>query len=464
MRLYIGAEELGISGILAVVAAGLIIRFDRTGVGPNVARTNIVSTSVWSVLSFSLNGAVFILLGMQLPGAMRASWSDPTVNNTMLLLTILLVTAIVIVMRFLWIALMLRLARDVNTGQRRKMTADRWRSAAVMTFGGPKGTITLSLMFTIPYYIASGVNFPMRNELIFIASGVIILTLLLANFLLPLLAPARNRDTTKAELVPVTIEVLRSTVEELTGRITPENRRAVLMVVDSYTKRISRLKQRIGESDPQGLERLQIEALHWEKDYVRDHLAEIKAHPAADKATQEMNVEACERMLDQIMNTLRHTSTDPTAGHTVSQVRGRARMWTRRVSNITKRTISKIRRTTPLVSEDQIFARTRQLQLEAIHHVIARLIDEMGRDTYNTEHCSALLLDYRRAEASLQARPNVGGNASAIAQAEDIKRESYGIELSVIQDMYEKGEITRAQTRQLRRNIYVMQVDADSGI
>lgn len=52
--------------------AGLFIRFDRTGVGPNVARTNIVSTSVWGVLSFSLNGAVFILLGMQLPRAMRA--------------------------------------------------------------------------------------------------------------------------------------------------------------------------------------------------------------------------------------------------------------------------------------------------------------------------------------------------------------------------------------------------------
>ena len=45
--LYLGAEEFNVSGILSVVAAGLFIRFDRTGVGPNVARTNIVSTSVW---------------------------------------------------------------------------------------------------------------------------------------------------------------------------------------------------------------------------------------------------------------------------------------------------------------------------------------------------------------------------------------------------------------------------------
>lgn len=119
-------------------------------------------------------------------------------------------------------------------------------------------------MFTIPYYIAGGAPFPMRDELIFIASGVIIVTLLLANFLLPLLAPNRGKDPS-AEMIPVTIDVLRATVEELTGRITPENRRAILMVIDQYTKRIGRLQQRIGDTDPQGFEQLQIEALHWEK-------------------------------------------------------------------------------------------------------------------------------------------------------------------------------------------------------
>lgn len=197
---------------------------------------------------------------------------------------------------------------------------------------------------------------------------------------------------------------------------------------------------------------------------MRDRLADTKAHPAADTATQELNVETCERMLDQIMNTLRHTSTDPTSGHAVSQIRGRVRMFQRQMSNYAKRTVSKIRHTTPLVSEDQIFARTRELQVEAIHHVIGRLIDEMGQDTYNTEHCSALLLDYRRAEASLQARPTMSGTTETITQVEDVKRESYGIELGMIQDMYEAGDINRAQARSLRRNIYVMQVDADSGI
>ena len=160
-------------------------------------------------------------------------------------------------------------------------------------------------MFTIPFTVTWGVPFPMRDELIFIASGVIVVTLLLANFMLPLLAP--NRDRMAPEMTEITIEILRKTVEELTGRVDDENRRAVLMVIESYTKRITRLKQRVGESDPQGLERLQIEALHWEKDYLKSLLAELKMHPLDDAAEQDMRVEACERMMDDIMNTLRHT-------------------------------------------------------------------------------------------------------------------------------------------------------------
>ena len=116
------------------------------------------------------------------------------------------------------------------------------------------------------------------------------------------------------------------------------------------------------------------------------------------------------------------------------------------------------------MSDDEIFASTRKLQLDAIEHVIDRLYEEMRRSRYNTEHCSALLLDYRRGEAALRARPNMGGSAQTIVQAEDVKRESYGIELGVIQDMVESGDITRAQAKALRRNVYVMSVDADSSL
>ena len=459
--LYLGAEAVHVSGILSVVAAGLVIRFDRTGIGPNVARTNIVASSVWSVLSFSLNGAVFILLGMLLPGAMRASWDNPMVSNYTLLAVILCVSTLIVGLRFLWVSGMLRLARAQDSHKRRRMTPERWRSAAVMTFGGAKGTITLSLMFTIPYTIADGEWFPMRDELIFIAGGVIIVTLLLSNFLLPVIAPNKAKDVPR-ETTEASIEVLRRTVEELAELTTDENRSAVMVVINSYTQRIGRPKNQLGTIDPSARIELQIDALNWEKEYVKRKLAEFRLDPTLSEREREVNVEACERLLDQIMDTLRHTNTKHDSSHVVWQVKGRAHLAQRRLVLLSRRAANTIRRSTPLVNENEIYASLRNLELGAFDHVIDRLYEEMSSNTYGTEYVSSLLMDYRRAEAALKSRPNMANSASLVTQIEDVKRESFGIELSVIQNMVEAGDITRAQARQLRKNVYVMSVAADS--
>ena len=459
--LYLGAEAVHVSGILSVVAAGLVIRFDRTGIGPNVARTNIVASSVWSVLSFSLNGAVFILLGMLLPGAMRASWDNPMVSNYTLLAVILCVSTLIVGLRFLWVSGMLRLARAQDSHKRRRMTPERWRSAAVMTFGGAKGTITLSLMFTIPYTIADGEWFPMRDELIFIAGGVIIVTLLLSNFLLPVIAPNKAKDVPR-ETTEASIEVLRRTVEELAELTTDENRSAVMVVINSYTQRIGRLKNQLGTIDPSARIELQIDALNWEKEYVKRKLAEFRLDPTLSEREREVNVEACERLLDQIMDTLRHTNTKHDSSHVVWQVKGRAHLAQRRLVLLSRRAANTIRRSTPLVNENEIYASLRNLEPGAFDHVIDRLYEEMSSNTYGTEYVSSLLMDYRRAEAALKSRPNMANSASLVTQIEDVKRESFGIELSVIQNMVEAGDITRAQARQLRKNVYVMSVAADS--
>ena len=213
---------------------------------------------------------------------------------------------------------------------------------------------------------------------------------------------------------------------------------------------------------------LQIDALNWEKEYVKNRLAgvraAIKANPAENRAANDLEAEACERLLDQIMSSLRHIETAHNSGRMIWRVKGRYKALQRRMGTLAKRVNSRIRRTTPLFSDDELFAHTRVVQVDAIEHVIDRLYEEMGGDTYNTEHCSGLLLDYRRSESALRARPNMGISAEAQEQAEEVKRESYGIELGVIQDMYEAGDITRAQSKQLRRNVYVMSVDADAQI
>ncbi|MDF7663077.1 cation:proton antiporter [Bifidobacterium sp. ESL0763] len=459
---YLAADDLiHVSGILAVVAFGLIVHFDHTGISPNAARTNIVSSSVWSVLSFSLNGTVFILLGMQLPGAMRASWDNHLVSNGVLLSIILLVSLIAIIVRFLWVWLIAAPKRDPD-GNRFRRKPRSLRDAAVMTFGGAKGTITLSLMFTIPYNVETGEAFPMRNELIFVASGVIIVTLLLANFMLPLLAPSTDSEETDSKLKAISIEVLRRTVEELSGRVTDENRRVLLPIIDSYNGRITRLRQRMGSIDNAKLEALQIEALHWEKDYVKERLSDLRADETMDKHVKELQIEACERMLDQIMDTLRHTSDKKNNYPAVSQIRGRAHRLRRRIVTLGRRADNKIRRSAPILNDNEVYYYTRSMQIDAINYVIDKLYEAMRENVHPIEYCSLLILDYRRMLAELRSRKGLGRNAGTLAQIDEVKHESFAIELGVIQDMLEDGDITRSQAKYLRRNVYVMQVDAEA--
>lgn len=534
--LYIVAEDIAhISGILAVVTAGLLVRFDRSGIGPNVSRTNIVSSSVWTVLSFSLNGAVFVLLGMLLPEAMQTSWSDDSVSNLALIGIIALVSAVVVLIRFIWVSGMLAFTKDAVSHKRRPMTLERWRSAAVMTFGGPKGTITLSLVLTVPYFLASGQPFPMRDELVFVAAGVIIVTLVLANFALPLLAPvgARNIPTKHFETV---IDVLRKTVEELSSRVTAENKRAVQIVLSSYNQRIARLKARIGQRDPREFEALQIEALTWEQDYIERRLAALDAsdksegsddtksendfgdiageqhadvsdiRDAADMndavvtsafenrdsqaqsslvavkdspsgntiaafadrdgapadsmdadLRKEYERRAASRLLDQISRSLSHIDES-------SEMRWRLRSIRRRSHSLVKRLSGRIRHSTPLMNGDTLFAVTRSLQTDVNRYVIEKLYVELGEERFTTEDVLSLLIEHQRADNALRSRPTMGDTTRTLVSVQEIKREGYAIELGIIQDMLEAGDISRPEARLLRRNVYVMQVDADSGI
>lgn len=100
--MFLTAEHVGVSGILAVVAAGLSYSFFNRDLGPSIARMKIVSSSVWRVLSFVLNGLVFVLLGIQLPHAMMGMWEEKAISNGELFFLVLVISAIVIGVRTLW--------------------------------------------------------------------------------------------------------------------------------------------------------------------------------------------------------------------------------------------------------------------------------------------------------------------------------------------------------------------------
>ncbi|MEO3946173.1 Na+/H+ antiporter [Gorillibacterium sp. CAU 1737] len=179
--IYLVAEELGVSGILAVVAAGVMfaVRKDRA-TSPDY-KLQIVSASTWSVLLFILNGLVFLLLGLLIPDVMKVIYHNEAISNGQVALYVLLITAMLIIIRFLWIVGYARLRRNKNE----EVTL---RGIALTSISGVRGAVTLAGAFSIPLFTDKGDAFPERDLILALAAGVILVSLILASVVLPLLA------------------------------------------------------------------------------------------------------------------------------------------------------------------------------------------------------------------------------------------------------------------------------------
>ena len=214
--IFLLAESVHVSGILAVVAAGLVMQEIGGNIkSPELARQEMVSNSFWDVIIFLINGVLFVMLGMQLPKVMEAS-NMGGLSPMLVIAAMLAVTGVIIAIRFLWITVMELIRRDPETKERGIARPGRTTlQSLVTTIAGPKGAVTLSIILTIPLVMEDGSPFPMRDLIIFLTSGVILCTLLLANFVLPLLSPIEEPAGQAEELTNARILVLDKTVAQL---------------------------------------------------------------------------------------------------------------------------------------------------------------------------------------------------------------------------------------------------------
>ena len=277
---YLLAETFHVSGVLAVVAAGLVIALPRRQNNKALfARQKLVSDSTWKVISFLINGTLFVFLGMELPLAVL-----PGTNGGLNILQILgIVVAITLFMhavRFAWLyALETRklhkggrlctgkddvddeidsagsgLADGEKPDEQLKpmcaikpisiTSAELIKNVLVTTVAGAKGAVTLSIILTLPMMTQSGAVFPQRDLLITIAAGVILATLLLADNLLPVLSKSPDADSDLPErLHKGEISVLEATLAELRSMLQSENAiskylPALRLTITRYTNRL----------------------------------------------------------------------------------------------------------------------------------------------------------------------------------------------------------------------------------
>lgn len=445
---YLLGEALGVSGVILVVACGITMSFVPRDLGPASARMSIVSTSVWQVITFALNGIVFVLLGTQLPQSFAGLWLDEGISNFHLVTYVLVITVLMHVIRFLW-----SFASDAvafrRTGEQVGF-GTRMRSAAITTLSGSKGAITLAIMFSLPLYISSDgsfVTFPQRNLLIFLACGVILVSLALATFVVPLLAPRKHEEpSAQAERdAEAKADILRSVVEELTARQTPENRRAMGQIINKYNERIERVKEDADLEDESDID-LRLKVLSWEQDFVLG-LIELDKVPPIEGYQYVSRVSRIKLMLRR----------DQTRKLEL------ARRW-RHFKLVARKMWFNFRRKMPGKdpTPDPSRRAMRDIQAQAALHVIERLQDGMAASDIPSEKISALSMEYRN---TLQLLRGPAPSMTAIARNAEIDldttRLAFRIELEKIQEAYEEKRISRLGAKRMRENVYLMQVDLE---
>ena len=179
---YVFAESAHASGVLAVVAAGLV----RGRHAPVIvsAEMRILSRSMWNVIVFVLNVLVFVLIGMQLSDSVARLEGYPAAR---LMAEGALLSAVAIIVRFAWVYSALYLPRRLSIALRRSEAAAPEAEFFIMSWCGMRGIVSLAAALALPVALADGTPFPHRDVIIFFTFAVIAVTLVLQGLTLPVL-------------------------------------------------------------------------------------------------------------------------------------------------------------------------------------------------------------------------------------------------------------------------------------
>jgi CPA1 family monovalent cation:H+ antiporter len=223
-------EHLGGSGVLATVAAGLYVSWNGPRLIP--AATRLQGIFFWDLIIYLIEGFVFLITGLQARTLIEKAHDFPVRE---LLVATAITAAIVIVARFIWVFPATYLPRWLIPAVGRRDPPPPWQQTFIVAFTGVRGVVSLAAALAIPLTIASGTPFPQRDLILFVAFGVIIVTLVGQGLMLPSVinwigvgahGKAEHRREQEAELAArnAAIRASRRHLEKIAGErnLSPE--------------------------------------------------------------------------------------------------------------------------------------------------------------------------------------------------------------------------------------------------
>src|SRR5213075_2089265 len=186
---YFSGEMLHVSGILAVVIAGIYYGWRA----PRIlsGRMRLQALPVWEMVTFILNGVLFMLIGLQLPQVIRAL---PPGMTTRVAQVAILFVLVIVLLRFVWVFGATYLPRLLSRTFRHKNPAP-WQHTALIAWTGMRGADSLAAALAVPFVLANGEPFPGRDLILLLTFCVIFATLVLQGLsLAPLVRLLKIKD------------------------------------------------------------------------------------------------------------------------------------------------------------------------------------------------------------------------------------------------------------------------------
>lgn len=267
---YLIAELFHASGIIAAVVAGLVHGFERDRIAQTRTQLQMSYNHTWSILGYVLNGFVFSILGFLVPEVIVKIIKTEPHNLLFLIVITLLVALAVYLFRFVWVYVLYPyfylsvspFQKMISKNDEDKVTESKPKRslyALIMTLCGVHGTISLAIALTLPYLLANHETFAYRNDLLFIASGMVILSLIIAQVILPLVTPdSPEVKIDNMSFKEARIYILEHVIDYLNQKSTFETSYRYGNVIKDYHDKLTFLKTVEKEDEnSKELERLQ---------------------------------------------------------------------------------------------------------------------------------------------------------------------------------------------------------------
>ncbi|GER67915.1 sodium, potassium, lithium and rubidium/H(+) antiporter [Weizmannia acidilactici] len=440
--IYLAAEHMQVSGILAVVACGMVHAIERKREqSPNFSY-QVVSRSTWTVLTYILNGLVFVLLGQQMPGVLSEIWKNPEFDNGKVISYIIVVTAALLLLRFLWVYGSWWLGWK---SKKQRLTKPSVKHTMITTVSGVRGAVTLAGAFSIPYYLVNGEPFPERSLLIFIAAGVILLTLLIASVLLPVLARRESEKTDQSERKAeknASIFIKEAAIQSVRKQINDENREAAAAVIADYQSILHQLKIEENEMDLPKFKRIEtdirMKALDAETHYIESQIESKRI----DREMAFLFLEYIRRMEIAVTNRMKFRLLNIW----VTFQKGFIRLLYMLYPN--KKKLRKQRKNR--------YLKMKKIKIEMAEAAIQSI--KSGVTEENREISFLVISEYRKFIRNLNMPKNMEASLKFTRQERELQEKAFQAERNAVQSLFERGKISRDTARKLRRQINIREV------